>query len=102
MSSPIHATLDDYKSQLTRNIVKLANRPSLDINDLLKSLESPLFMGLIMQYLTLSCEPTSYLQAIITTVGAISGNIFVENPIQIELLPLNLFTHLIGEPGRSN
>jgi hypothetical protein len=99
MASSISVTLDDYKAQLTANIIKLASKKPLDIVDVLSHLESPLFMGLIMQYSTLSCEPTSFLQSIITSVGAISGEIVVQNPVKVESLPLNLFTHLIGEPG---
>jgi hypothetical protein len=54
---------------------------------------------MIEQYGTLSCEKTLFLQALITTISAISGPIMVQNPFGVHSLPLNLYTHLIGEPG---
>ena len=99
MSGSTHETQEDFKSQLTANIIKIASKAPLDLEHVLSSLNCPLLMGLFTQYATLACEPTSFLQAVVTTVGAISSGIRVKNPINVESIPLNLFTHLIGEPG---
>jgi hypothetical protein len=71
----------------------------LNVTEVLSSLHCPGLLGMIEQYGTLSCEKTSFLQALITTISAISGPIMVQNPIGVNSLPLNLFVHLIGEPG---
>lgn len=92
-------SMDDCKAQLAANIVKLSTQHLLNVADVLSSLHCPGLLGMIEQYENLSCEKTSFLQALITTISAISGAIMVQNPTGIHPLPLNLFTHLIGEPG---
>jgi hypothetical protein len=92
-------SIRDCQAQLAANVVKLSTQNSLDLTDVLSSLDCPGLLGMIEQYGTLSCEKTSFLQALITTISAISGPMMVQNPIGVESLPLNLFTHLIGEPG---
>ncbi len=86
-------SIDDCKVPLTSNIFKLST------HDVLSSLNYPGLLGMIEQYGTLSCEKVSFVQALITTISAISGHIMVQNPIGVHSLPLNLFTHLIGESG---
>ncbi|CAF3416159.1 unnamed protein product [Rotaria socialis] len=99
MPSTTGVCIDDCKAQLASNIVKLSTKDSLDVVETLSTLECPGLIGMIEQYGNLSCEKTSFLQALITTISAISGSIMVENPSSTYSLPLNLFTHLIGEPG---
>ncbi|CAF1683549.1 unnamed protein product [Rotaria magnacalcarata] len=99
MPSTTGVSIDDCRAQLASNIVKLSTKDPLDVVETLSTLECPGLIGMIEQYGTLSCEKTSFLQALITTISAISGSITVKNPTSTYSLPLNLFTHLIGEPG---
>jgi hypothetical protein len=99
MPSTTGVSIADCKAQLAANIVKLSTQDLLNVTDVLSSLPCPGLLGMIEQYGNLSCEKTSFLQALITTISAISGSMMVQNPTGVNLLPLNLFTHLIGEPG---
>ncbi|CAF3738002.1 unnamed protein product [Rotaria sp. Silwood1] len=99
MPSTTGVSIDDCKAQLAANIVKLSNADPLNIIQALSTLDCPGLVGMIEQYGTLSCERTSFLQALVTTISAISGPITVQNSTGNYSLPLNLFTHLIGEPG---
>jgi hypothetical protein len=92
-------SIDDFKVHLASNIFKLSTYDILNVIDVFSGLNYPGLIEMIEQYGTLSCEKTSLLQALITTISAISGQIMVQNPIGIHSLPLNLFTHLIGESG---
>ncbi|CAF4932234.1 unnamed protein product, partial [Rotaria sp. Silwood1] len=98
MPSTTGVSIDDCKAQLAANIVKLSNADPLNIIQALSTLDCPGLVGMIEQYGTLSCERTSFLQALVTTISAISGPITVQNSTGNYSLPLNLFTHLIGEP----
>jgi hypothetical protein len=99
MSSTANISLDDCKAQLASNITKLSTYNIMNVADVLSTIDCPGLVGMINQYGNLSCEKSSFLQALITSTSAISGHIMVQNPTNIRTLPLNLFTHLIGEPG---
>jgi hypothetical protein len=78
-------SIDDCKAQLAANILKLSTQDRLNVTDVLFIVHFLDLLGMIEQYGTLSCEKTSFLQTLITTISAISGPIRMQNPI--------------GEPG---
>lgn len=90
----------DYKQQTIRNINKLMNDEPLNIAQCFSYFNDPYMMQFFETYQEYGCEPSSFLHCILTTIGALSDSIRLSGVVSHTDMPINIMTHIIGEPGR--
>ncbi|CAF4566910.1 unnamed protein product, partial [Rotaria socialis] len=90
---------------LADNLLNIEQQPSLDISTVLAPYkmhfhaEQEWMYGCIETYGKLSCNETAIYAGILALISAISGDAYYVDECNGQEPPLNLYVHIIGEPG---
>ncbi|CAF5164428.1 unnamed protein product [Rotaria sp. Silwood1] len=105
MASSSTPVLADFSTLLTENLVNIEQQPPLEIANVLApykmhfSSEYEWMNGCIQTYEKLSCDEPAIYAGILTLISAISGSTFYVDECNGQERPINLYVHVIGEPG---
>lgn len=92
----------DYKKRTSRNINRLTNEEPLNLAQCFQYFNEPYMEQFFEIYKEYSCEPSAFLHSVLTTIGALSKDIRLSSIISHDDIPINLMTHVIGEPGEKS
>ncbi|CAF3263227.1 unnamed protein product [Rotaria sp. Silwood2] len=98
-------TLADFSMLLWENLVNIEQQPTLDISTVLAAYkihfpsEYEWMNGCIKTYGKLACDETAIYAGILTLISAISGSTFYVDVSNGKERLINLYVHIIGEPG---
>ncbi len=101
-STPI---LADFSMLLSDNLVNIEQLPPLEISAALAPYkmhfpaEYEWMNGCIKTYGKLACDETAIYAGILTLISAISGSTFYVDKCNGQERSINLYVHVIGEPG---
>jgi hypothetical protein len=105
MASSSTSSLADFSMLLSDNLLNIEQQPALDMTKVLEpykihfSSEYEWMNGCISTYRQLACDSTAFYAGILTLISAISGGIFYVDECNGQEKPINLYVHIIGEPG---
>ncbi|CAF1377737.1 unnamed protein product [Adineta ricciae] len=99
MPSVAIASEVDYKKRISQNINRLANEDPLNVAQCFQHFNEPYMAYFFEIYKEYSCEPSTFLHCVLTTIGALSKGIRLSSIISHDDMSINLMTHVIGEPG---
>ena len=105
MASSSTPTLGDFSMLLSDNIINIEQQPSLNIPNILAPYklhfpsEYEWMNGCIDTYGKLACDETAIYAGILTLISAISNTAFYVDECNGQERPINLYVHIIGEPG---
>ena len=99
MPSISHATDNDYKinMNMNMNITGIMREPPLDINECLSFYKNLWIIDILNSYTDFSCECSTMLHAILTSISAIRGKSTFINPTNNNESSFNIYTHILGE-----
>lgn len=106
MTSSSTPTLADFSMLLTENLLNLEQQSTLEISEILAPYkvhfhtEYDWMNGCVNTYGKLACDETSIYTGMLTLISAISGSAFYVDECNGQERPINLYVHIIGEPGR--
>lgn len=105
MTSSSTPILADFSMLLSENLLNLEQQPTLEISEILApykmhfSTEYDWMNGCVNTYGKLACDETSIYTGMLALISAISGNAFYVDECNGQERPINLYVHIIGEPG---
>ena len=99
MPSISHATDNDYKINMNMNITRIMQEPPLDINECLSFYKNPWIIDILNSYTDFSCERSTMLHAILTSISAIGRKSTFINPTNNNESSFNIYTYILGEAG---
>jgi hypothetical protein len=105
MTSSSAPTIGDFGMLLSDNLLNIEQQPSLDIASVLDVYklhyvsDYEWMSGCIKTYGKLACNETVIFTGILTLISSISGNTFYVDDCTGQEHPINMFVHVIGEPG---
>ena len=98
-------TIGDFATLLSDNLINIEQQPSLDIASVLAGYklhflsEYEWMNGCIKTYGKLACDEIAIYTGILTLISSISGNTFYVDECTGQERPINMYVHVIGEPG---
>jgi len=101
-------TLADFSTLLLENLLNIEQQPPLEISSVLAPYkmhfmsEYDWMNGCINTYGQLACNETAMYAGILTLISAISGSTFYVDECTGQERPINMYVHIIGEPGVYN
>ncbi|CAF1334967.1 unnamed protein product [Rotaria magnacalcarata] len=105
MASSSTPSLADFSRLLADNVLNIEQQPPLDISTVLAPYKMHFhaqyewMYGCIETYGKLACNETAIYAGILTLISAISGDAYYVDECNSQERPLNLYVHIIGEPG---
>jgi hypothetical protein len=98
-------TLRDFSTLLARNLTEIEQQQQFDLSSVFApyrmhfSSEYDWMKGCINTYGKLACDETAMYVGILTLISAVSGSAYYVDESSKKERPINLYVHLIGEPG---
>ncbi|CAF1625877.1 unnamed protein product, partial [Rotaria sp. Silwood1] len=105
MASSSTPTLADFSTLLAQNLVNIEQQPPLLVSAVLAPYKTHFrseyewMCGCIETYGKLACNETATYTGILSLISAISGGAYYVDECNGLEYPLNLYVHIIGEPG---
>ena len=105
MSSSSTPILSDFSMLLSDNLMNIEQQAPLEISTVFApyklhfSSEYEWMNGCIKTYGKLACDEAAIYAGILTLISAISGSTFYVDECTGQERPINLYVHVIGEPG---
>lgn len=101
-------TLSDFSMLLSENLTNIVQQPAPTISNILApykihfSSEYEWMNGFIETYSKLACNEVAMYTGMLTLISAISGNTYYVDECNGQERSINMYVHIIGEPGILN